>query len=179
MKNKIFAILSVLSSIVTMAGCGTAKTVDPQQAYEDSISHVVAQTLLQHKEFVLTADRITLGPSGMIYVSDNLNFIMVEGEECTIQLALNYGLFYPFTFKGTITNYEYKETKKGEANVSFNFNGRLGSGDVSINLYRDSDLAVGYINSTFRRGRASFYGPIRSTSRTIIELPKQQTQGAD
>lgn len=171
--SRLFVILGVALSVLAMTGCGAAKPKDPQQAYEDSISHIVAKTLMQNREFVLTANRITLGQSGMLYVSDNLNFIMVEGEECTIQLALNYGLFYPFTFKGTVTNYSYKESKNGEANVSFHFNGRIGSGDVIINLYKDSDSAVGYIDSTFRRGRASFYGPIRATSRTIIEIPKQ------
>ena len=174
MRTKLFLILSIALSAIAMTGCGSAKPKDPKVAYEDSISHIVAQTLMQQRDFVLTANRITLGTSGMLHVYDNLNFILVDGDECTLQLTLNSAMFAPFTAKGTISNYKYSESKNGEAKVSFRFNGRIGSGTVTINLYKDSDLAVAYIDATFRRGRATFYGPIRSTSRTVIKIEKEQ-----
>ncbi len=176
MRTKLFAIFFVALSMIAMTGCGTAKPKDPQIAYEDSISHIVAQTLLQQREFVLTANRITLGSSGMLHVNDNLNFILVKGDECTLQLTLNNAMFAPFTAEGKVSNYTYSESKKGEAKVSFRFNGRLGSGTVTITLYKDSDMAMAYIDATFRRGRATFYGPVRSTSPTIIKIPKVQPQ---
>lgn len=156
--------------MVMSGGCGSSKPTDPQQAYEDSISHLVATKLLEQRQFVLTASRLTLGVSPIINVPDANNFIMLDGDECTVQMALTYNGMRPYTAKGTISNYKYNKSDKGDVTVSFRFNGRLGSGDVRIILHKGSNQATGYIDATFSRGRSTFYGAVYATSRQLIKL---------
>lgn len=169
--TRLFISLFLAALALTFSGCGTSKPKDPQKAYEDSIAYVVAKTLLERQQFVLTASRLQLGNSRMLTVSDANNFIMVDGNDGTIQMSLNYGLFGPYTAKGTISNYKYTEQKNGDATATFRFNGRIGSGDVRITVSKKAaNDATGYVDATFSRGRSAFFGAIYSIKQEVIKL---------
>lgn len=173
-RYSIFMMLVMAAVLAFTSGCSSSKSQkDPEAALQDSLANIVANKLVDQRDFVLTASRITLGNSPMIQVFDNMNFIYVNGDDCTLQLSFNNANFPPFTAKGTVSNYSVTRGKKGETTVRFRFNGRLGTADVNIILYKDSNQATAYVDATFRRGRCTFYGELKPTSRQVIEIRKE------
>ena len=82
MKKIITWVTLFLMSMVTTA-------VYAQQVPSDSILHVVAVQALKENKFVLEADRLMFKRGDVAYVNSNTNFVLVDGEKGTVQVAFN------------------------------------------------------------------------------------------
>lgn len=164
MKSKIFGIVSLLMIVVaTMTNSCKSVQVSPEQAALDSVANVAARQLMQSKGFMFSGEQLTIRGGRMVNVTPNTNFILVEGDNATIQISPGIGAgpngVGGFTFKGMVTNYKC-EVKKSETIVTFLFSSNGSSGDVRMVLYKNSNKATTYINSTFYRGKTQMWGKI-------------------
>lgn len=169
MKSKFLIFSLLLAAIATMASCSASRNRTPEEIRQDSIANIVANKLLENREFVLTANRISIGNSPIIQVFESSNFILVDGEKCAMQLSPRSSLG-AFNARGTVSGYSVSKSNNGDVNVKFHFNGKLGTGDVFLTLYAGSTNAVAYIDATFGRGRSTFYGKIEPIKTSVIKL---------
>ncbi len=169
MKSKILVFALIIAAVATMASCSASKNRTPEQIRQDSIANVVAQKLIDDREFVLTANRVSIGSSPIIQVFETSNFILVDGDDCAMQLSPRSSAG-AFNARGTVSGYSVSKSENGDVNVKFHFNGKLGTGDVFITLYAGGTRAIGYIDATFGRGRSTFYGQIQPINSKVIKI---------
>ena len=138
------------------------------QAIADSLAFVDASNAIDINYFVITADRISLGKRGRTIQSpdESTNFIMVQGNEATIQLVPRYSSHSGFnglggiTVEGLITGAKKETTKNGDLSYHFSVNGAAVSAQVTITVFRDSNKAEAYITPNFNSQRMTIYGPL-------------------
>lgn len=169
MKSKLLIFSLLLAAIATMVSCSASRNRTPEQIRQDSLANVVAQKLIDEREFVLTANRVSIGSSPIIQVFEESNFILVNGEECALQLSPRTSAG-AFNARGTVSGYQVNKSANGDINVKFHFNGKLGTGDVFLTLYAGGTQAMAYIDATFGRGRSSYYGRLQPISSKVIKL---------
>ena len=122
MKKIITWVTLFLMSMVTTA-------VYAQQVPSDSILHVVAVQALKENKFVLEADRLMFKRGDVAYVNSNTNFVLVDGEKGTVQVAFNNTPFAGpngiggVTVDGKVSGVRVKESKKGSVTYSFSVQG--------------------------------------------------------
>ncbi len=169
MKSKLFIFSFLLAAVATMASCSATHNRTPEQIRQDSIANIVAQKLIDDREFVLTANRVSIGSSPIIQVFENSNFILIDGDNCAMQLSPRSSAG-AFNARGTVSGYTVSKSKNGDVNVRFQFNGKLGTGDVFLTLYSGGTQATAYIDATFGRGRSTYYGKIEPIKTSVIKL---------
>lgn len=169
MKSKLLIFTILLAAIATMTSCSASRNRTPEQIRQDSIANIVAQKLIDDREFVLTANRVSIGSSPIIQVFENSNFILIDGDNCAMQLSPRSSAG-AFNARGTVSGYTVSKSKNGDVNVRFQFNGKLGTGDVFLTLYNGATQATAYIDATFGRGRSTFYGKIEPINSKVIKL---------
>lgn len=168
MKSSIFSILLV-AVILSMFGSCASHNRTPEEIRQDSIANIVAAKVIDDREFVLTANRISIGSSPIIQVFEESNFILVDGDNCALQFTPRNSAG-AFNARGTVSGYQVTRTDKGDVNVRFHFNGKLGTGDVFLTLYAGGTNATAYIDATFGRGRSTYYGRIQPINTKVIKL---------
>lgn len=173
MKTRLTAFVAAMLVIAFFlpTSCKTAYNADPQQRALDSIAYQTAQKLIQGKGFMLSGDQLSMGNSPMFNVTSNTNFIIVEGNGATVQISPGIGAgpngVGGITFRGDVSDYKV-DTSRKDAVATFRFSANGGSGDIRIVLYRNSNKATAYINSTFYRGKAQLQGQILPLGGTQI-----------
>ena len=109
--------------LVSMA----ATAVYAQEVPSDSVLHAVAVQALKENKFVVEADRLIFKQGDVAYVNSNTNFIMVDGEKGTVQVAFNNTPFAGpngiggITVDGRVSGVRVKESKKGDPMLSIWF----------------------------------------------------------
>lgn len=151
---------------VVLTSCSSGRDVQKnEQIRNDSIANAVAVKVIEGKAFMLSADQISSGSGRSLTVTNNTNFIIVEGDQATIQFSPGIGGgpngVGGFTFKGGVSFYKVKHANSGDVTVQFHFSSTLMSGDVSLTLYKRSTRATAYINSTYYRGKAQMWGTVK------------------
>lgn len=169
MKSKFIVFALILAVVATMVSCSASHNRTPEQIRQDSIANIVAQKLLEDRQFVLTANRVSVGNSPIIQVFENSNFILVDGDDCVMQLSPRTSAG-AFNARGTVSGYQVTKGSNGEVSVKFHFNGKLGTGDVFLTLYKGATQATARIDATFGRGRSTFYGKIEPIKTSVIKL---------
>lgn len=168
MKKQLYIIAAIIVAIiasVSTTGCKTGAT-SAEAAYADSVANNVARLQLKYRQFVLTADRITINNSPILNVSDNTNFIHVDSVKGVVQISPSYfggpNSVGGITITGDVSNYNIKESKNGDITVSYRVSAAIGSSDVRITLPNGGRNAEATINATFNRNRVTLYGEIRA-----------------
>ena len=120
----------------------------------DELSHKEAIQALKSQQFVLEADQIIFKNGVTRYVSTITNFVMMDKDKSTVQVAFNYGFAGPngvggVTVDGSVSKVEMKMDKKGNATYSFNTMGTGLSAQIYITLYEGSNDARVTISPTF------------------------------
>lgn len=169
MKSKFIVFTLLLSALVSMVGCTVGRNRTTEEIRQDSIANIVAQKIIADREFVLTANRVSIGSSPIIQVFEASNFILVNGDDCALQLSPRSSAG-AFNARGTVSGYSVSKSSNGDVNVKFHFNGKLGTGDVFLTLYAGGTRSVAYIDATFGRGRSTFYGKIEPIKTSVIKL---------
>ena len=137
------------------------------KALADSMAFIDDQKGVAEGYFVVTADRMMLGNSGRMYNSPNssTNFILVQGETGTVQIAFENGMLGAnglggITVEGMIGNIKTSTSKNGDVHYSFSILGTGISAQITIDLYKNSNQAVAIVSPNFMSDRLTVYGPL-------------------
>ncbi len=136
-----------------------------EQERLDSLNFEMAKRAVEEKRFVLEADRVIFKNGTTAYVNANTNFVRLEGDEATVQVAFNVPAsgangIGGITVDGNVSRFELKESKKGDLSVEFNVSGVGISARVTINLPKGSSTASVSILPTFNSNRLTLDGHI-------------------
>lgn len=156
MKSILFYSLSI---IFILSGC---KTSEKASLNEDQKS-VLAMSAINDNDFVLEADFIIPRSGPSIYVNSNTNFISVNRNKATIQLALtNFasGLngVGGITLDGNVSNEKMSTDKKGNLTYSFNVQGTGLSASVSFNMIKGTNRCTATVTPNFSGNIVTFSG---------------------
>ena len=114
---------------------------EAQKAMEQALFEEARQAI-ENKAFTLEADRVIFKRGRNAFVSSNTNFVMVDGDKSSVQVAFNIPASGPnglggVTVDGNVSGYKIKTDKKG----SISDNERNGcryicSGKYNITLWK-------------------------------------------
>lgn len=137
------------------------------QAYADAVQAI------KNRKFVLEADRITFKRGRSAFVTSNTNFVLLNGEKASVQVAFNGPYAGPngiggITVDGRVGEVKTTTDKKGNVNCSFSVVGVGISAQVSIRLTHDTNSASVTINPNFNSNRLSLDGKVIPLSESSV-----------
>jgi len=107
-------------------------------------NHQQILELVQNQTFAIEAHELVDRYGRRYPVSSNINFVAFEGDEAIVQYGFNHLIGFNGlggnTFDGTISSFQFKESKKnGPITVRSQFisPGLLGASSLTMNLYDD------------------------------------------
>lgn len=136
-----------------------------EQARLDSLLYLRARKAIDEKSYVLEADRVVFKRGETAYVTSNTNFVAVNGDEATVQVAFNVPFNGPngiggVTVDGTVSAYEANTDKDGTLHIKFNVMGTGISARVDITLPEGGSNATVMILPNFNSNRLTLIGHI-------------------
>lgn len=134
---------------------------EEQKAEEAAAFTAMAGLMVEHKTFVLEADRLQDSKGNTIQVSSMINFIACDSVNAVIQIGSDQYIgrngVGGVTIEGPISNYKYDfNEKKGVYTLSYNVRSPLGAYDVRMSVFGEG-RAEATITSNWP-GRLSYYG---------------------
>ena len=134
--------------------------------------HEAANKALNESDFVLQAHTLYSKRGYSKHVSDDLNFISVEGDKAVLQLAFK-GYGGPnglggITLKGNVTKKKYSTDKHGNQYLNFYVMGAVLNAEVRIVLNGSDNNADAYVNATTSGGRIQFRGNLVPTANSRV-----------
>lgn len=140
---------------------------EEMQAYNDALQAI------KNKEFVLEADRVTFKRGRSAYVTSNTNFIILNGDRASVQIAFNGPYSGPnglggITVEGSVGKVTTKIDKKGNVDCSFNVSGVGISAQINIRLGRGGNSASATVNPNFHSNRLSLDGRVIPLSESSV-----------
>lgn len=136
------------------------------ETVKDSIDHEFAVDAMRDGYYVLMAERMIARGHAYLNPQSNTNFLLVQGDKATIQIASNSanpGLngLGGITVEGNISGLSGGEPdKKGNISYSFTITGPAVSAQVQVTLYKDDNYAMAIISPNFWAGTLTIYGDI-------------------
>lgn len=161
-----FSLLLIISSVLfTLTSCKSQQDPLTQKAeeIEQKIWYNKAVEAINNREFVLEADRIIFKYGNSTYVNANTNFISMNGEKATIQMAFNSPYAGPngiggITVDGLASNIKTETDKKGTIKFSMSVQGTGVSATVTIQMYKGSNQCTAIISPNFNSNNITFSG---------------------
>ena len=140
---------------------------------EEAASYTEAAEALKENKFVLEADQVIFKRGETAFVNTNTNFVLVNEERGTVQVAFNTPFAGPngiggVTVDGTVSNIKVKTDKKGNVNYSFNILGTGISAQVFLTLVNGSNEATVSISPNFNSRTLTLRGEIVSLEQSNI-----------
>ena len=132
-------------------------------AIQDSINYKNAVSALEKSNFVLEADQLLFKRGGTAFVSSNTNFVMLNGQRATVQVAFNTPYPGPngiggVTVDGTTSDVKVTTDKRGNVNCNFSVQGIGISAQVFITLTNGGNNATVTINPNFNSNTLTLSG---------------------
>lgn len=135
-----------------------------EQQVFDSTSHANAIQALKDKQWVLEANNIQNSRGRMAFVNSNVNFVMVDNDEATVQLGSPYRAGYNglggITLEGRINSYKMETSKKGEITVRFFVLGSGINAEVVVRMFSTANVAEAEIMPNTWGRRITYRGVI-------------------
>ncbi len=124
-----------------------------------------AKDAIENKCFVLEADRIMFKYGQSTYVTSTTNFVSVDDNKATVQIAFAGARLGPnglggITVDGTPSKYEIRYDKHGNLTLSMSVQGIGISAQVLIRMSNGSNIATADINPNFNSNRMTMRGSI-------------------
>lgn len=128
---------------------------------------------LKQKNFVLEADRIEFKRGRFVYVTPSTNFVSLDGDNASIQLAFNTaaaGLngIGGITVDGRASGIDMKTDKKGNIIFKMMVQGSAVSATVTIRLQNGGNQATVTVDPNFNSNRISFTGTLYPQSESNV-----------
>lgn len=118
------------------------------------------------RRFVLVVDKVSFSNGATFLTNPRLNFIIINGDEATVQLgSINYQLLGPnglggITVEGRPTNMTATMDKRGNLYLSMSIQGIAISAQVSINIPKNSNRGIATVAPNFNQYRFTMKGLI-------------------
>ena len=141
---------------------------EAQKAMEQALFEEARQAI-ENKAFTLEADRVIFKRGRNAFVSSNTNFVMVDGDKSSVQVAFNIPASGPnglggVTVDGNVSGYKIKTDKKGSIYLTMS----VISAQVSITLPYGSNNATVDIRPNFNSNRLTLSGEILPLDKSNI-----------
>ena len=145
---------------------------EAQKAMEQALFEEASQAI-ENKAFTLEADRVIFKRGRNAFVSSNTNFVMVDDDRASVQVAFNIPASGPnglggVTVDGNVSGYKIKTDKKGSIYLTMNVMGVGISAQVSITLPYGSNNATVDIRPNFNSNRLTLSGEILPLDKSNI-----------
>lgn len=124
-----------------------------------------AVAALKAQSFVLEADRIVLKRGQVVYVNDRTNFVSLDGDKASVQLAFNTARplangIGGVTVDGRASNVKIKEDKKGNVTFTMSVTGSAISAQIEIRIPYGGTNVQATVLPNFSSNRITFGGTI-------------------
>lgn len=111
-----------------------------QQAEEAARKREIVDLMVEHRRFVLEADRLRDKRGNTMIVSPTINFVAADSVSGVLQIGSNYYVGQNgvggITVEGSISDYEYSRNKRNESYyVSYNLRTPTGTYDVRMTVF--------------------------------------------
>ncbi len=149
-----------------------------KEAIMDSLKYSMAMEAIDDFHFVITADRVRFTRGYTVNVNSSTNFVLVQDDRATVQLALERGMngfngLGGITVEGRITNVEKAFDKKGNLLYRMMVSGTAISADVSFTLPKNGTACDVTVSSNFRTSRLTFSGSVHPYNSTTVFKGRQ------
>lgn len=132
-----------------------------QKAEEAAKRTLMVGLMVEHRKFVLEADRLQDSRGNTVQVSSMINFVACDSVNGVIQIGSDLYIggngVGGITVEGPIANYKSSfNEKNGTYSISFDIRSTIGAYDVRISVYREG-RAEATVTSTWP-GRLNYSG---------------------
>lgn len=145
---------------------------DAMIASEEMQAFLAAKKAIIAQNFVIEGSQIQMRNGYNAFVNANTNFISVQGDQATIQVASMRGGglngFGGITVNGTISNIQYNVSKNGNVDYSFSVQGPQISATVDISMSHGSSTVYAAIQPNFNSNRMTMIGTLMPYSQSRI-----------
>ncbi len=136
------------------------KEIAQQQANQQ---FEVARQALKDSMFVVEVDRIIGQLGRTVYVTPNENFVLMNKDYASVQLAVLSAFaglngVGGVTLAGQVSDVQERIDKHGNVTCQFRVQGNSISSTVIVTLYHGDNQVSVVMNSTFSNDRITFYG---------------------
>lgn len=132
-----------------------------------------AATAIKNQQFVVEADQLILRNGQNVFVNSGTNFLLVNKDRGTVQVAFNTALSGPngiggVTVDGGISDMKTETDKHGNINCSFSIQGVGISAQIFVKLYYGSNDANVTVSPNFNSNELSMSGELVSIDDSSI-----------
>ena len=140
---------------------------------ENERNYTIAVQALKEGKFVLEADQLVFKRGRSAFVSSTTNFVLMDGELASVQIAANNALAGPNGIGGITVDGSRKEMKittdkKGNVNCSFSVQGIGISAQVYITLTNGGNNASARISPNFNSNTLTLNGVLVPLSQSNV-----------
>ncbi len=140
---------------------------------ENERNYAIAVQALKEGKFVLEADQLVFKRGRSAFVSSTTNFVLMDGEHASVQIAANNALAGPNGIGGITVDGSRKEMKittdkKGNVNCSFSVQGIGISAQVYITLTNGGNNASARISPNFNSNTLTLIGVLVPLSQSNV-----------
>lgn len=140
---------------------------------ENERNYAIAVQALKEGKFVLEADQLVFKRGRSAFVSSATNFVLMDGEHASVQIAANNALAGPNGIGGITVDGSRKEMKittdkKGNVNCSFSVQGIGISAQVYITLTNGGNNASARISPNFNSNTLTLNGVLVPLSQSNV-----------
>ena len=140
---------------------------------ENERNYAIAVQALKEGKFVLEADQLVFKRGRGEFVSSTTNFVLMDGEHASVQIAVNNALAGPNGIGGITVDGSRKEMKittdkKGNVNCSFSVQGIGISAQVYITLTNGGNNASARISPNFNSNTLTLNGVLVPLSQSNV-----------
>lgn len=144
-----------------------------EQQVADAVSYDEAVAALKSKQFVIEANQIMFRNGQTAFVTSNTNFVLVNQQRGTVQVAFN--TVYPgpngiggITVDGTVSDIEMTTDKRGNVNCNFSIQGIGISAQIFITLTNGGNNATATISPNFNSNNMTISGNLLPLNQSNI-----------
>lgn len=132
-----------------------------------------AERALEEHAFVLEAERVVFKRGRSAFVSSNMNFVSLEDDRATVQIAFNGPYSGPnglggITVDGSASNIKMSQDKRGNINFSMNVSGIGVSAQVYIQLSKGTNDATVTVSPNFNGNRMTLTGKLLPAEKSKV-----------
>ena len=140
---------------------------------ENERNYAIAVQAWKEGKFVLEADQLVFKRGRSAFVSSTTNFVLMDGEHASVQIAANNALAGPNGIGGITVDGSRKEMKittdkKGNVNCSFSVQGIGISAQVYITLTNGGNNASARISPNFNSNTLTLNGVLVPLSQSNV-----------
>ncbi len=144
-----------------------------EQQAADVVSYDEAVAALKSKQFVIEANQVMFRNGQTAFVTSNTNFVLVNQQRGTVQVAFN--TVYPgpngiggVTVDGTVSDIQITTDKRGNVNCNFSIQGIGISAQIFITLTDGGNNATATISPNFNSNTMTISGNLLPLSQSNI-----------